>query len=255
VDFIGRTTFGNTPDTSKALRLLVGSDKKVQRTGRGGRIDPFQYQARIQLCAAVCLLQVRSHSHARWCCHAGVAHDLLVRKRTLVPVRTRTGHNRAQPAMALQIRPAVLRQISAAPPSKAGDRGLGSETAGRVPAAVGGAPAPASPVAVVPSLAATLLLPPGSMLSPGMKQASRALAVPGPPKASWVADAAGPAQDAAGRKLSETTARSAAALHRACDKGRKKPVRHHSVSTQVNFRDGGHLACQSEAHCPREEVL
>ena len=38
-----RRDFGNTPDTSKALRLLVTS-KKVLRKGRGGRHDPFLYQ-------------------------------------------------------------------------------------------------------------------------------------------------------------------------------------------------------------------
>ena len=38
-----RKDFGNTPDTSKALRLLV-SAHKVKRLGIGGRSDPFEYQ-------------------------------------------------------------------------------------------------------------------------------------------------------------------------------------------------------------------
>ena len=37
-----RRAFGNTPDTSKALRLLVATHA-VARTGRGGRCDPFAY--------------------------------------------------------------------------------------------------------------------------------------------------------------------------------------------------------------------
>ncbi|GAQ80399.1 hypothetical protein KFL_000530260 [Klebsormidium nitens] len=38
-----RKEMGNTPDTSKALRMLV-SDKKVNRRGTGGRPDPFIYK-------------------------------------------------------------------------------------------------------------------------------------------------------------------------------------------------------------------
>lgn len=38
-----RRVFGNTPDTSKALRLL-NSEEMVERTGRGGRADPFSYR-------------------------------------------------------------------------------------------------------------------------------------------------------------------------------------------------------------------
>lgn len=34
---------GNTPDTSKALRVLMKA-KKVSRKGRGGRGDPYQYE-------------------------------------------------------------------------------------------------------------------------------------------------------------------------------------------------------------------
>lgn len=37
-----RRAFGNTPDTSKALRMLVATHA-VARTGRGGRCDPFAY--------------------------------------------------------------------------------------------------------------------------------------------------------------------------------------------------------------------
>ena len=35
--------FGNNPDISKALRLLV-AEKNVKRVGKGGRVDPFAYQ-------------------------------------------------------------------------------------------------------------------------------------------------------------------------------------------------------------------
>ena len=38
-----RRDFGNNPDISKALRLLV-SEKRVKRVGKGGRADPFTYQ-------------------------------------------------------------------------------------------------------------------------------------------------------------------------------------------------------------------
>jgi hypothetical protein len=38
-----RKEFGNNPDISKALRLLV-SEKNVKRAGKGGRIDPFTYK-------------------------------------------------------------------------------------------------------------------------------------------------------------------------------------------------------------------
>lgn len=52
LDFIGgqvvleseiRRVFGNSPDTSKALRLL-NAEAMVERTGRGGRADPFSYR-------------------------------------------------------------------------------------------------------------------------------------------------------------------------------------------------------------------
>ncbi|BDA46155.1 hypothetical protein COCOBI_08-2470 [Coccomyxa sp. Obi] len=38
-----RRDVGNTPDTSKALRMLVHA-RKINRTGRGGRSDPFTYE-------------------------------------------------------------------------------------------------------------------------------------------------------------------------------------------------------------------
>ncbi|KAK9906751.1 hypothetical protein WJX75_007360 [Coccomyxa subellipsoidea] len=38
-----RRDIGNTPDTSKALRMLVNA-RKIIRKGRGGRIDPFLYE-------------------------------------------------------------------------------------------------------------------------------------------------------------------------------------------------------------------
>lgn len=38
-----RRDFGNNPDISKALRLLV-AEKNVMRAGKGGRADPFTYQ-------------------------------------------------------------------------------------------------------------------------------------------------------------------------------------------------------------------
>ena len=37
-----RRDFGNTPNTSKSLRLLVSS-RMVARTGQGGRVDAFRY--------------------------------------------------------------------------------------------------------------------------------------------------------------------------------------------------------------------
>jgi len=39
-----RNAFGNNPDTSKALRMLV-KEHKVKRFGSGGRSDPFVYMA------------------------------------------------------------------------------------------------------------------------------------------------------------------------------------------------------------------
>ncbi len=38
-----RKEFGNNPDISKALRLLV-SEKNVKRAGKGGRVEPFTYK-------------------------------------------------------------------------------------------------------------------------------------------------------------------------------------------------------------------
>ena len=38
-----REQFGNVPDISKALRLLVG-ERKLRREGRGGKADPFAYR-------------------------------------------------------------------------------------------------------------------------------------------------------------------------------------------------------------------
>lgn len=37
-----RRDFGNTPNTSKSLRLLVSS-RTVARAGQGGRVDAFRY--------------------------------------------------------------------------------------------------------------------------------------------------------------------------------------------------------------------
>lgn len=37
-----RQTFGNNPDTSKALRFLV-AENRIIRSGLGGRKDPFSY--------------------------------------------------------------------------------------------------------------------------------------------------------------------------------------------------------------------
>eukprot|EP00891_Asterochloris_glomerata_P005931 jgi/Astpho2/5931/Aster-x1338 len=45
VESIIREKFKNSPDTSKALRMLLSSHK-VQRKGRGGRQDPFAYSLR-----------------------------------------------------------------------------------------------------------------------------------------------------------------------------------------------------------------
>eukprot|EP01018_Ginkgo_biloba_P013850 Gb_04937 [translate_table: standard] len=39
-----RQTFGNNPDTSKALRMLV-KQHRVKRFGTGGKADPFVYMA------------------------------------------------------------------------------------------------------------------------------------------------------------------------------------------------------------------
>ncbi|MEW5298938.1 MAG: hypothetical protein WDW36_002007 [Sanguina aurantia] len=38
-----RESFGNTPDTSKALRMLT-DEGKMNKTGAGGRSDPFTYK-------------------------------------------------------------------------------------------------------------------------------------------------------------------------------------------------------------------
>ncbi len=37
-----RRDFGNTPNTSKSLRLLINS-RTVVRAGQGGRVDAFRY--------------------------------------------------------------------------------------------------------------------------------------------------------------------------------------------------------------------
>ena len=42
-EWLCRKEFGNTPDISKALRLLV-TEKNVKRAGKGGRAEPFMYQ-------------------------------------------------------------------------------------------------------------------------------------------------------------------------------------------------------------------
>ena len=41
-----RETFGDNPDTSKALRMLV-KQHRVKRFGSGGKADPFVYMALI----------------------------------------------------------------------------------------------------------------------------------------------------------------------------------------------------------------
>lgn len=50
-----RQKFGNTPDISKALRMLV-TERNVKRIGKGGRAEPFTYQV----------------AHAPKICHAAV---------------------------------------------------------------------------------------------------------------------------------------------------------------------------------------
>ncbi len=55
-----RKQFGNNPDISKALRLLV-SEKKVKRAGKGGRINPFTYKVGSAL--PLCLLTASGSSH------------------------------------------------------------------------------------------------------------------------------------------------------------------------------------------------
>ena len=40
-----RQTFGNNPDTSKALRFLL-AESRTLRTGLGGRKDPYSYVVR-----------------------------------------------------------------------------------------------------------------------------------------------------------------------------------------------------------------
>ena len=47
-----RRDFGNSPDTSKALRLLVAC-RKASRKGRGGRCEPFHYEIPAAVLAAV----------------------------------------------------------------------------------------------------------------------------------------------------------------------------------------------------------
>ncbi|XP_031475610.2 uncharacterized protein LOC116247576 [Nymphaea colorata] len=41
-EFHIRGVFGNSPDTSKALRILLRTEK-IRRSGVGGRADPFLY--------------------------------------------------------------------------------------------------------------------------------------------------------------------------------------------------------------------
>ena len=44
---------GDTPDVSKAMRLLV-SCKLLAKTGRGGRLTPFVYKVCCSLCQLCC---------------------------------------------------------------------------------------------------------------------------------------------------------------------------------------------------------
>ncbi|KAL3137140.1 hypothetical protein ABBQ32_006710 [Trebouxia sp. C0010 RCD-2024] len=53
-----RRDFGNNPDISKALRMLV-AEKNVMRVGKGGRADPFTYQL-----ALVALQKVQGSLHS-----------------------------------------------------------------------------------------------------------------------------------------------------------------------------------------------
>ena len=60
-----RKEFGNNPDISKALRLLV-SEKNVKRAGKGGRVDPFTYK--VGLALTLCLLTASFSSLFVKCC-------------------------------------------------------------------------------------------------------------------------------------------------------------------------------------------
>jgi len=56
-----RKACGDTPDTSKALRMLV-KEYKVKRFGSGGRSDPFVYMALIP--PSISELELLNEAHA-----------------------------------------------------------------------------------------------------------------------------------------------------------------------------------------------
>ena len=69
-----RKEFGNNPDISKALRLLV-SEKNVKRAGKGGRIDPFTYKVGSAL--PRCLVTGSFSSHFVKCCISATTKQCL----------------------------------------------------------------------------------------------------------------------------------------------------------------------------------
>lgn len=69
-----RKEFGNNPDISKALRLLV-SEKNVKRAGKGGRIDPFTYK--VGSPSPLCLLTASFSSHIVKCCISATTKQCL----------------------------------------------------------------------------------------------------------------------------------------------------------------------------------
>ena len=58
-----RRDFGNTPNTSKSLRLLVSS-RTVARAGQGGRVDAFRYSIPSDVLAAIAPGSTGAHQDA-----------------------------------------------------------------------------------------------------------------------------------------------------------------------------------------------
>lgn len=59
-----RRDIGNTPDTSKALRMLVNA-RKIIRKGRGGRSDPFLYEIPSCVVEEIMATESEDDSHAQ----------------------------------------------------------------------------------------------------------------------------------------------------------------------------------------------
>ena len=62
-----RRDFGNTPNTSKSLRLLISS-RMVARAGQGGRVDAFRYSIPGSVLAVIAPGGIGAHQGAAAAC-------------------------------------------------------------------------------------------------------------------------------------------------------------------------------------------